>query len=551
MLKTPLRFAGNLARAGEVAGVLAKYGLASSLSEFELGTFGTSLKSQDGAVLTEQSFEVRIRMALTDLGTTFVKLGQMLSTRPHLVGESLATELSKLQESNSADPPETAVHTVEAELGRPTTECFHQFDSKALASASIAEAHRAELKTGKKVLVKVQHPGIEGTIRRDLDILRFLAEIAEKNDYLRRYQPVALIREFSRSTLAELDFRRELRNLQTFRRNFAGDETVTFPKPYPELTTGRILTMEFLKGWSIADTARLAEHHIDREQLARQGAEIFVKMIFRDGFYHADPHPGNLFVLADGRIGVIDAGMVGRIDEEFRKNLEDMLLAIGEQDAQRLTDAITRMCATPRDLDRRALGQSLTEFLEDYVTQDLGQMDISGALGDISSIVHKYRLVMPGKLSMLIRCLVVLEGTGRRLSPTFNLFEVLRPWQSKIIRQRLSPTAQLKNLRHLYADWQRVAEAAPKTIISVMEGLDNGRFAFRLEHRQLKWSVNRIVAGLFVCTMLLSSSILMAFKAPPAKWGFSILGVLGFLVSILFGLRRLWYDRIWKRDKDN
>ncbi|HEX4123599.1 MAG TPA: AarF/ABC1/UbiB kinase family protein [Tepidisphaeraceae bacterium] len=550
LLRSPLRFAGDLARAGDVARVLAKYGLAGWLSEFELGAFGKSLKSQDGAVLTEQSFEARVRLALTDLGTTFIKLGQMLSTRPHLVGEALAAELGKLRESTPADPPAVALATVETEFGRPIDECFREFDGAALASASIAQAHRAHLKTGKRALVKVQHPGIEGTIRRDLDILQLLAELAEKNEYLRRYQPVSLIREFTRTTLRELDFRRELRNLQAFRRNFADDPTVIFPRPHPELTTGRVLTMEFLKGVSVADVARLEKLGIDRQEIARIGADVFIKMIFRDGFYHADPHPGNLLVMSDGRIGLVDAGMVGRIDEEFRKRMEDLLLAIGENDAPRLTDAIIEICSAPPGLDHKALGAAVSDFLEEFGSQDLGQFNMSGALGEISRIIHEYRLIMPGKLSMLIRCLVVLEGTGRLLSPAFNLVEMLQPWQGKILRQRLSLSSQLRNLRRLYADWERIAEAAPRFAMSMMDRLDAGSFVFRLEHRDLNSSVNRLVAGLLISSLLLSSAVLLAHSIGPLKWGYSVLGIIGYAIAILFGIKILWTGRFGRRGKD-
>jgi ubiquinone biosynthesis protein len=550
MIHTPLRFAGDLARVGQVARILAKYGLAGWLSELELGSLATSLKSQDGSVLSELSFEARVRLALTDMGTTFVKLGQMLSTRPHLVGDALALELSKLQESTPPDSPETAIHAVEVELGRPTGECFEHFEGVAIASASIAQAHRAQLKSGRRAIVKVQHPGIEGTIRRDLDILGMLADLAEKNEYLRRYQPAALIREFSRTTLGELDFHRELRNLQTFRRNFADDQTVAFPKPYPELTSGRVLTMQRLNGWTISDTARFEQSGIDREKFARQAADVFVKMIFRDGFYHADPHPGNLLILPNGRMGVIDAGMVGRIDEEFRHGLEDLLLAIGEGDAQRLADAITRLCIPPPDLDRRGLGTALTEFLEDYGGQEIGKLDISGALGDVSRIIHEYRLIMPGKLSMLIRCLVVLEGTGRMLNPSFNLMELLKPWQGKILRERLSPIAQLKHLRRLYADWQRLAETAPRTVMTLMDRLDSGNFIVRLQHRYLKASVGRLVTGMFMSALLLASTILIVHGASPLKWVIWSLGFAGYGLSILFGIRLLWDSRPGRRDKD-
>ena len=242
------RFAGDLARAADVAGVLVKYGLAGWLTDINWPPIHDALKSHGGQVLSDQSFEARVRLALTDLGTTFVKLGQTLSTRPDIIGQALADELSKLQRHTPPDAPDVAAKMVEAELGRPIAECFTSFSPVACASASIGQVHEAKLKSGRRVVVKVQHPGIEGVIRRDLDILRFLAEIAEGNDTLKRLEPVGLIREFAHAILNELDFRRELRNLQVFRRNFADDASVAFPRPYPELTTGRVLTMELLKG---------------------------------------------------------------------------------------------------------------------------------------------------------------------------------------------------------------------------------------------------------------------------------------------------------------
>ncbi|HWB52779.1 MAG TPA: AarF/ABC1/UbiB kinase family protein, partial [Tepidisphaeraceae bacterium] len=452
-LHSRFRFAGDLARAAEVARVLVKYGLAGWLRDIEWEPLHTALKSHYGEVLSDQPFEARVRLALTDLGTTFIKLGQMLSTRPHLVGAKLAAELTKLQERTPADPPEVAQKMVESELGRPIDECFMRFDGKALASASVGQVHRARLKNGRRAVIKVQHPGIEGVVRRDLDILAFLADLAERNEQLRRYQPAAIIREFSRTTLKELDFRSEMRNLQVFRLNFAEDETVVFPKPYPELTTGRVLTMEFLKGCKIGDPKGLERLGMDREELARRGANIFVEMIFRDGFYHADPHPGNFLFLSNGRIGLLDAGMVGRIDETFRRDIEDILLAAGDRDAERLTNAVTRVCGIPRGFDRAGLSMDLTEFFEEYGAQSVGEFDVSGALTGVAGILHQHRLILPGKLSMLIKCLIILEGTGRLLNPAFSLIDLLRLWRKTILWRRFSPKARLKTLRRRYMQW--------------------------------------------------------------------------------------------------
>jgi ubiquinone biosynthesis protein len=543
IIRSRFRFAGELARAADVAAVLVKYGLAASLTDVEWEPLTSALKSHGGEVLTQQSFEVRIRLALTDLGTTFVKLGQMLSTRPQLVGAALAAELAKLQENMPPDPPESAIHVVETELGRPITECFRAFEGVALASASIGQVHHARLKSGRRVIVKVQHPGIEGTIRRDLDILAFLADLAEKNEWLRRYQPVSLIREFSRSLLRELDFRRELRNLQAFRRNFAGNETVIFPRPYPELTSGRVMTMEFVKGYNVNDAKHLDKLAISRQELATRGANVFIEMIFRHGFYHADPHPGNFLVMPDGKIGLLDAGMVGRIDEGFRTQIEDILLAAGERDAERLTEAVTRVCGTPADLDRARLSQDLTEFFEEFGTQAVGEFNMSGALNGITAILHEHTLIMPGRLSMLIKCLILLEGTGSLLSPAFNLVELLQPWRKTIMLRRFSPKARLKSFRHLYTDWHRMLESVPKAATDIIDRLEAGKFAIKLEHRQLINVANRLVSGLFISALLVASAILIATKVPPVIRGLSVFGVLGYAAAIIFGFYMLWSHR--------
>ncbi len=547
LIRSRFRFAGDLARAAEVAGVLAKYGLAAWLTDVDWDPIHNALRSQGGALLTEQPFEARVRLALIDLGTTFIKLGQMLSTRSDLVGVKMAAELSKLQASAPPDPPEVALNVVETELGRPASECFKRFDGIALASASIGQAHRARLKSGRPVIVKVQHPGIEGTIRRDLDILRFLAEIAEKNEQVRRYQPAGLVREFSRMTLNELDFRRELRNLQAFRKNFADDESVVFPKPYPELASGRVLTMEFLKGCAVADAVHLGKLDVDREELAKRGANVFIEMIFRDGFYHADPHPGNFLVLPGGKIGLLDAGMVGRLDERIRKQIEDMLMAAGDRDAERLTDAVTRVCGVPGGLDRAALSADLTELFEDFGTQSVGELNVSGALVRVTEILHAHKLILPGRLSMLIKCLILLEGTGRLLSPAFSLAEVLAPWRTKFLLRRFSPEAQLKNARQVFSDWQRMAETIPKVLSNVLDRLEAGKFALRHEHRHVKSSLNRLVTGLLVSALLVASSILLARNVRPTFRGLSIPGAAGYLASLAFGLRMIWANREKRR----
>lgn len=548
-LSSHLHFAGHLTRAADVVGVLVKYGLAGWLADLHWDLARNILKSHGGQPIAEQSFEVRVRLALTDLGTTFIKLGQMLSTRPDLVGSALSLELTKLQDGTPPDPPEVVLAAIESELGQPASEMFKEFDATAMASASIGQVHRARLKNGRRVVVKVQHPGIEGTVRRDLDILQTLADLADSSEHLRRYQPIQLAREFRKTMLNELDFRRELRNLQAFRRNFANDETVDFPKPYAELTTGRVLTMQMFVGVKVNDDDKINHLHMDRSELARRGAGAFVEMIFRDGFYHADPHPGNILIMKGGRVGLIDGGMVGRLDPAMRSHVEDMILAAGDQDADRLCETITRVCSAPAELDRAALSGDLVEFFSTYGTQSVGEFNVGGAMSEVSDILHQHKLVLPSRLSMLIKCLALLEGTGRSLSPDFSLAELLRPYRVEFLKRRYSPMAQAKKFGKIFRDWERLAETVPPNISDIIERMRGGKFSINLRHRGLEASVNRVVLGLLSAALLMSSSMLWSNGVPPRLFGVPILGLLGYLAGLLIGARLLW--KVYRQGQAN
>jgi ubiquinone biosynthesis protein len=479
-------------------------------------------------------------LALTDLGTTFIKLGQVLSTRQDMVGLEIAQELSHLQSGTPADPPEVVIATVEKELGRPIAECFRDFDPVALASASIGQVHRAHLLNGKPVVVKVQHPGIEGTIRRDLNILTSLAALAEVREEFKRYEPAGVVREFKQTMLRELDFRREMRNLQQFRQNFSDDQTVVFPKPYPELSTGRVLTMQYLNGISVGDSEKLAAKHINGSELARTGGGVFIQMMFRDGFYHADPHPGNLLVMSKGRVGILDGGMAGRIDDELRERIIDVLLAAADRDSTRLAEVIAITCKAPPDLDIGNLSSDLMEVFGQYGAQSMDQFDVGGALTAVTRIIHEYKLVMPSRLSMLIKCLIVLEGTGKVLSPKFNLAGLLEPYRAQFVLNQFSPKVLLRKAKRLHRDLELLIETVPRGVNTLMEQLQSGLLSIRHLHPSLESAVNRLVYGLVISVLMASSALLWSHDVPPTIHGLSVFGFLGYLVSGVLGAQLIW-----------
>lgn len=529
----------NSTRMLDVGAVLGKYGLANWLSRLDI-RFGQDLfKSADGEILARYPPATRIRLAMTDLGPTFIKLGQVLSTRPDLVGVELAEELQHLQEDAPADSPKVVRATIEKELGQPVEELFLEFEDHPLASASIGQVHRARLPDGQPVVVKVQHAGIEQKIRIDLDILAGLADLAENIPEFKNYRPRATVAEFQRTLLRELDFGREERHMQEFAHNFADDPRVRIPRAYPDLTTGRVLTMELLDGIKLSERERLAAANVDLVELARRGAELYVEMIFTHGFYHADPHPGNLVVLEGNVIGLLDYGMVGRIDEPLREDIEEMLLAIVQRDSALLTSVITRLGQVPPGMDHAALSVEVADFVSHYGTQRFDEFNLSGALNEMTEIIRRYQIMLPARIALLLKVLVMLEGTSRQLSPKFNLIEIIQPYQKQMIWRRLSPARRIRKFRRLYRELELLADVLPRGLIEIIEQVQSGKFDVHLDHRGLEPSVNRLVLGLLTSALFLGSSLLLSHNVPPLVQGVSVLGALGATVSIALGLRLL------------
>ncbi len=528
----------NVNRWGEILTILSKYGLAGWISRFDLAIVKGFLKNRDGEALAHLSRETRIRLALEELGPTFIKLGQILSTRPDQVGMPLAQELQKLQTAVASDNGQTVRATIEAELGQPLDALFQDFDTTPVASASIGQAHRARLHSGDDVVVKVQHAGIRRRMEVDLDILAGLAQLADRLPELRPYRPQATVAEFRRVVRRELDFAREARNLQQFSRNFAGSPHVRIPRLYSKLSTARVLTMEWLDGMKLSDSAVQQLPSTDRCQITRHGADMYLEMIFHHGFYHGDPHPGNLVVLPNGTIGLLDFGMVGRLDEQLREDIEDMLGAIVSQDGQQLTSLVMRLGAVPPGLDEPALSVDLAEFVVHYANQPVDSFDLAGALCEMIEIIQRYRIVLPPSLAMLIKVLVMLEGTARMLEPGFSLMELIQPYQKTVLRRRLSPARQARKLRRIYSEVEQLAEVLPRRLREILQQVETGKFDVHLDHRGLEPSVNRLVLGMMASALFLGSSLLISRDVWPL-WGVSVPGTLGVLLSGFLGWRLL------------
>jgi len=531
----------NVGRWSEVIAVLSKYGLADWLSQFNLEFTKGLLKTRDGEVLARLSREARIRLVLIELGPTFIKLGQILCTRPDLIGADLANELQGLLASVPPDTPQVVRATIESELGQPIEEIFSEFEENAVASASIGQVHRARLLSGQRVAVKVQRAGIDEKVRVDMDILSGLAQLAESLPELVNYRPKATLAEFQRMLRRELDFGREERNILQFARDYADTPGVRIPGVYSEFSTPKVLTMEWLEGVSLCYPERLQALDLDLDDVAHRGAELYLEMIFTHGVYHADPHPGNILVLEDGAIGLLDFGMVGRIDEPLREQIEEMLLAMVAQDTEQLTRVVMQIGEAPRDLDETALRCDVAEFVAHYGSQPLDEFDLSGALTEMIEIIRRYRIILPTPIAMLLKTLILLEGSGRRIQPRFSLLEAMGPYRKKALMRRLSPKRRINKLRRIAGDLERLAEVFPRRMIDILAQVQSGKFDMHLDHRGLEPSVNRLVLGMLTSSLFVGSSLMMSLKVWPVLYLFggeiSVPGVLGCTLSVLLGLR--------------
>ena len=528
----------NVNRWGEILSILSKYGLAGWLSRFEFAVGKNWLKNRSGEVLADQSRETRIRLAVEELGPTFIKLGQIMSTRPDVVGGLLADELEKLQTRVPADSHFQVTEIIQEDLGQAFDEIFADFSTEPVASASIGQVHRARLKTGEEVAVKVQHHEIHQRVSVDLDIFMGLAQLAERLPELRSYRPRAMAAEFQRALRRELDFTRERRHLEFFAKAFEGNEHINIPRVHPEFCSDRVLVMQWLEGTPLCQPERVRASGIDLADVTRQGAEMYLEMIFQHGVYHADPHPGNLLLMADGAIGLLDFGMVVRIDAALREDIEDLLGAIVQQDADQLTAVVMRVGAVPAGLDEMSLSLDLADFVAHYAHQSVDRFELTSALTEMFDLMRRYEIVLPSPMALLLKVLVMLEGTAQRLEPNFSLMEVLEPYQRKIVARRLSPARQLRRAKRLAYEFQQLAEVIPRRLRDILQQVQTGRFDVHLDHRGLEPSVNRLVLGLLTSALFLGSVLLVTNRVWPLR-EVSVPGALGMALSAAMGLR-LW-----------
>ena len=539
----------SLKRYRQVLGILIKYGFGHIVEQlnidyyYELGkrivSLGTASRELDR--LTQAA---RFRLALEELGPTFIKLGQILSTRPDIVPSDVLDELQKLQDHIPAVPTDEIKAQIHRELGYPTEELFEDFEHTPLATASIAQVHRGTLKSGEKIVCKVRRPGIEAIIETDLDIMMGLAYLVEKHlpggDL---YDPVGLVREFRRTIHRELDFSREGRTTERFAANFADDEIVRIPKVFWDYTGQTVLTLEYVSGIKISNQDQLKEAGLDLEIIARNGADNFLKQVFVHGLFHADPHPGNIHILPENILCIFDFGMVGRLDDDLKLHLTELLLCVLRRDVDHLISQLLYSGELHDESNIKNLKRDLTEFIDDYYDIMLQDLKVGKLLIDFVEILTEYQIKFPSNLMLLSRALFVMEGIGRQLDPNFNMVAQLKPFAEQIIKDRYSPTSIAKDAARTLQSYQALGKSLPRDVKEFINRINRNKFKIDVEHRgferlinDLDKSTNRISFSMIIAALIVGSSLIMQIDKGPMLFGFPILGLLGYSVAGFLGL---------------
>lgn len=524
----------NSQRARHILRVFAKYNLLADLKEIQDSQLKRLFKGEQGDDgIQHLSVEERIRMAFQELGTSFVKLGQMLSLRSDVVGEALANELKKLQQDNDTDDSKYIESTIcNAFKVASISEVFKTFEMSPMASASVAQVHRAMLKDGQKVVVKIIHQGVEEQSIEDMQIMEWLSTLVER--YVKRlayHKPTLLVQEFKRTLLNEFDLGKEKKNLLKFQSQFENNVHVRFPKPISEYCDRSILTMEFIKGHSLNDFSSL---HLDDQQkkgLASHGAQLYMDMIFKYNFYHADPHPGNIFVINSDKLGLIDCGMVGRVDKASMQIIENLIGGVLDADIEVVRDNIIELGELPESCDVEKLETDLEDFIDAYLHCPINELDISSMLQEGIDLVHTHRVFLPAKVSMLLRTLMLLEGSSRLLNPDFNLIEILSSYFAMKKLESLSPKQLGKRIYKKHRQWNQIIDTTPQMITTLMETIQNRDFKMQVDHKNLESLVHKMVLGITGAAIFMGSSFILSSRIAPLVGDFSLLGLLGMLFA--------------------
>lgn len=547
-IETLTRTYRHFNRYTRILAILFKYGFGEFINRLPIHQIvGSGLQlfsKEDGGQLRKLPRSERIRMMVEELGPTFIKLAQILSTRPDLIPLELVEELSKLQDHVSPFPFSEVKQILEAELRSSLEERFEEFNEIPIAAASIGQVHRARLRGGEEVVVKVQRPGIRKTVEVDLEILFHLAELIERHfEEWGEQRPKRIVEEFSRTLEKELNYGTEASQAERFAAQFRGNPHIFVPRVFREASTGRVLTMQYVDGIKVSEVKALDELGYDRRVIASRGAELMFEQVFRHGFFHADPHPGNIFILPQNVICYIDYGMMGSVIRRSRENFADLFSAYYHRDEVKTAQIVLKIVEWDREPDRRALEKDIFDFLGVHAYRSLGQLRVDALLKELMGLISRHHLRIPPDILLMAKAVAVAEGVGLRLDPDFEMTKKAAPFVLQLKLERLRPQRILREFFLVGGDFLRFVRLLPEELENILQQIRQGGIKIGFEHRglenfihQLDRSSNRLSFSLIIAALIIGSSLILHANIGPFLFGFSALGVLGFSTAGIIGI---------------
>lgn len=545
----------DLGRIHDIASVLIRYGFGSFVRGLGMGEVleraGKALHWEQVEDYVKLDTPQRVRRVLEELGPTFIKLGQILATRVDLLPPQYITELEKLQDQAPPVPFDELLPQLEEDLGGSIDDFFSAVERQPLAAASIAQVHKAILKNGTPVILKIRRPGLRKIIEADLRLLQRIADIAEsESPDIRRFHPKDVLRQFNQSLRRELDLGAECRNAERVAANLAEDDNITIPNVYWQWTGERLNVQEYIQGIQGRDLAAVDEAGLDRKLLADRGVKAVIKMIMVDGFFHADPHAGNVFYLEDNKLAFIDFGMVGRLTEERREQVVSLLYGM----TNHLPTKVAEILEDWSDniyTDEQVLTIDIEAFVDQYSSLALKDLSITAMMGDLMAILRDHNLILPADLALLIKAYITLDGLGRQLNPEFNILVFASPYVQSIMMERYRPDAIAKRGWRNLVGVADLLSSLPKDLRKLLRASRKGAVQVDITVRRLDQYVNsidnaisRLTMGIVTAALIIGSSIIMAVKGGPEIMGLPAFGFLGYSFATIGGVWLLL--SIWK-----